>query len=74
MDGSTPTEDVEEILDISLPEGEYDTLGGMIMSELGRIPEKEDMIEIEGYVFTVESLDDKRIERVLVVKKQETAD
>ncbi len=66
FDGTTDIEEVEELLDIKLPEGDYDTLGGLIMSELGRIPTPEENAEIEcaGFRFIVEELDERRIERV----------
>lgn len=66
FDGTTDIEEVEELLDIKLPEGDYDTLGGLIMSELGRIPTPEEHAEIEcaGFRFIVEELDERRIERV----------
>ncbi|MDR1891921.1 MAG: hemolysin family protein [Oscillospiraceae bacterium] len=73
MDGSIFIEEVEERLNTKLPEGEYDTLGGMIMAQLGRIPEKDEhpSVECGGYLFTVESLEDRRIERVLAEKMEE---
>lgn len=68
FDGTTDIEEVEEMLDIKLPEGEYDTLGGFIMSELGRIPEENDEIESQGYRLVVEELDERRIDRVRIEK------
>ncbi len=66
FDGITDIEEVNEALDITLPEGEYDTLGGFIMSELGRIPQEDEKPEIEacGFRFTVEEMDERRIEKV----------
>lgn len=73
VDGTTDIEEVEEALEIKLPEGEYDTIGGMIMSELGRIPEEGEhpVVEICGYRFTVQAVDERRIEDVLVEKLPE---
>ncbi len=71
FDGTTDIEEVEETLDISVPEGEYDTLGGLIMSELGRMPEEKDEIICEGYKFIVEELDERRIDRVRIEKLPE---
>ena len=66
FDGTTGIEEVEETLDIEIPEGEYDTLGGLIMSELGRMPEENDEIICEGYKFIVEEMDERRIDRVRI--------
>lgn len=66
IDGTTDIEEVEDLLDIKLPEGEYETIGGLIMSELGRIPKpgEEAIIESAGFRFIVVELDERRIERV----------
>lgn len=73
IDGTMDIEEVDEALDITLPEGEYDTIGGLIMNELGRIPGEDEhpAIEICGYRFTVQSIDERRIEDVLVEKLPE---
>ena len=76
LDGTTDIDEVEEILDIQIPDGEYDTIGGFIMSELGRIPTEDEhpTIECAGYSFTVEEVDERRIERVLAEKLPDTDD
>ena len=71
FDGITDIEEVEETLNIKIPEGEYDTLGGLIMSELGRMPEENDEIICEGYKFIVEEMDERRIDRVRIEKLPE---
>ena len=44
--------------------GEYDTLGGLILSFHEDIPAKGDIIKVEGFLFSIETIDDKRIDRV----------
>lgn len=68
FDGTTDIEEVEETLGIDIPDGEFDTLGGLIMSELGRMPEEKDEIIYEGHKFLVEEMDERRIDRVIVEK------
>lgn len=70
IDGTTDIEEVEELLGIHFPEGEYDTIGGFIMSELGRIPSEDEHPEIvfENCRFTVDSVDERRIEQITVEK------
>ena len=74
LDGATDIEEIEEILNIEIPEGEYDTIAGFIMSELGRIPGEDEhpVIEFAGYTFTVEEVDERRIERVIAERLPET--
>ena len=59
-----------DLLDVALPEGDYDTLAGYIVSTLGRIPtEKEHpSVTYENVEFTVEQVTDRRISKVRVVK------
>ncbi len=73
IDGTTDIEEVEELLDIKLPEGEYDTIGGFIMSIIGRIPSPDEQVQVEaeGYSFTVVEMDERRIERVKVERLPE---
>ncbi len=70
ISGSTELEIVEEKLGIEMPEGEYETLSGFLMSQLGRIPGKEDRPEVEfnGFVFKVEEVDENRIVSVKACK------
>jgi putative hemolysin len=76
IDGITDIEEVEEELDIKLPEGDYDTLGGFIISELGFLPVDGEMntVEYNGIEFTVLNVEDRRIGKVKVhiPPKQET--
>lgn len=72
IEGTADLAEVERLLDVELPEGDYDTLGGLIVDRLGRIPSEEEhpSLEIEGFTFTVEHVEDRHIEKVHVVKKQ----
>ena len=66
VDGTTDIDEVAELLDLEIPEGDFDTLGGFLMSKLGRIPDADEhpQVEFENAVFTVQSMDDRRIESV----------
>ncbi len=66
VDGTADIDEVADLLDIEIPEGDYDTLGGFLMSKLGRIPDTDEHPEVrfENAVFTVQSMDDRRIESV----------
>jgi len=47
-----------------LPDGDYDTLGGLILEYNENIPSKNEVIEIEQFVFTILTLADNRIDQV----------
>ena len=75
IDGIADLDEVEEELGVKLPEGDYDTIGGMIMSMLGRIPEENECptVEASGFTFTVARMDERRIEEI-VAKRNVEAD
>lgn len=69
FDGLIPVPELKDRLDLKeLPEedrGRYNTLAGMIMLLLGRLPRTADSVEWEGWRFEVVDLDGKRVDKVL---------
>lgn len=77
LEGSLEIEDVEKIVGRSLPEGEYDTLGGMILDQLPALPGPEDRpsVTIDDMVFCVLSVAGRKIDRIrAVIPVQEDED
>jgi putative hemolysin len=74
MDGLIPVPELKDRLEIKeLPEedrGRYNTLAGMIMLLLGRLPRTADAVLWEGWRFEVVDLDGKRVDKVLVTRTQ----
>lgn len=71
FDGEIPLYEVEKILEIDLPEGDYDTLSGYLLFELNRIPnDKENgiVIETEKVNFKIEKIKRNRILKVKACK------
>lgn len=72
IDGSTPVEDIKDILSLqSLPgedEGHYRTLAGLIMYILNRIPTAGDYFKLGGLRYEVVDMDGKRVDKVLVMR------
>jgi putative hemolysin len=70
MDGLIPVPEMKDRLDLKeLPEeerGRYNTLAGMIILLLGRLPATADVVEWESWRFEVVDLDGRRIDKVLV--------
>lgn len=68
IDGTLSVSELEELLDTELPEGDYDTVAGFVLDQLGHIPEQgeEAAIQFENLTFTVREMDDLRIENILV--------
>ncbi len=70
VDGSISIYELEKILDIEIPDGDYDTLSGYILEELGRIPtaKEKPVIETDNAIYKVEKFEDNRIVSVKVCK------
>lgn len=47
-----------------LPDGEYETVGGFLMSELGRVPRRGDLVDGVGFEVTVRRMDGRRVREV----------
>ena len=74
MDGMTPLEDALEKLDITFPEeDEFETLNGLLISLIHRIPSEDEHITTEafGYEFEVLEVENKMIKKVKITKIQE---
>ncbi|MCX5862318.1 MAG: hemolysin family protein [Desulfomonile sp.] len=59
-------DDFEERFGVILPRGGYDTLGGLIIHLLGKVPKKGEEIFFQGLRMCIHGADPKRITRVLV--------
>ena len=70
LNGSMSVYEVEKVLDVSIPEGDYDTISGYLIEELGRIPNDKEkpIIETPSVVYKVEKSKDKRIIKVKACK------
>ncbi len=69
IEGSFLVDELEELLKIYLQDKDkYNTLGGLIMYHLNRIPNTGDSFELAHYLFKVVDMDGKRVDKVLVKK------
>jgi len=59
-------EELGEALDMQLPQGDYDTVGGWLTAHLGRIPHNGEQISLEGLQIHVMDADARRINRVRI--------
>jgi putative hemolysin len=68
IDGSASIFDVNEHFGLSLPEQDYDTIGGFIFGELGRIPIAGDIVPVDGArELHVREVEERRVTRVLLM-------
>ena len=54
-------DEVAEATGFLMPEGDYETLAGLVLARLGRIPEVGDDVEVDGWHLTVMRRDRNRI-------------
>ena len=77
LDGLLPVDEVKELLELSeLPDEDsvrYQTLGGLIVAGLGRIPAVSDQYDYAGWRFEVINMDRHRVDRVVVRRIEEQA-
>lgn len=73
MDGMAPLSEVEQTLDISFEGEEYDTLNGLLISRLDRIPSdgEQPRIEEKGWLFQISKVENKIIRLVKITKMEE---
>ncbi|MBL8609116.1 MAG: HlyC/CorC family transporter [Myxococcales bacterium] len=69
-DAAVPLSDLEPYIGMVLPaEGEFESLGGLIVERSGRVPEVGTEVKIDGYTLIVREADETRVVRVEIVKK-----
>lgn len=59
-------EDLEDLLDMTLPKGDFDTVGGLIITELGRIPVRGERMLVGGLDIHIQEADPRRVIRILI--------
>ena len=62
----TRVEDFNEFFECALSDEEYDTVGGLVMHELGRLPRRGEKVELEGFEFVIVKADKRRVDALQV--------
>ncbi len=70
LEGLVTINDLNDELDTELESESHDTISGLLLDELGYIPEENDLqtVELDGLRFEIQKIQDKRIEQILVTK------
>jgi len=68
----TPIADFNERVGADFPDEEYDTVGGMVTSEFGHLPDVGEEAAIGTYLFHVTAADDRRVQQFRVVRQADS--
>jgi len=70
VDGLISLEDLLDETGIAIPDGPYETVGGYVMHQLGRIPEVGDLIETPEFTLKVLGMEGKRAGQLLISRAE----
>jgi CBS domain containing-hemolysin-like protein len=59
-------DDAAQLLGGDLPQGPWDTVGGLMLDQVGRVPDEGDSVEVDGFRLTALKVRGRRIERVRI--------
>ncbi len=69
VDGRRPIGEVNEVVGSGFESEDLDTIGGLVLGQLGRAPEVDDEVRMGDHVLRVEEVDGRRVARVSVKKE-----
>jgi len=64
LSGLLRVDEVADATGFTAPDGEYETLGGVVQANLGRVAAVHDVVELDGWSLTVEKMDGRRVDVV----------
>ena len=68
VDAIAEIADFNEYFDVGLPDDEFDTVGGIVVHALGRLPKVDETVSIENFDFTVIAADKRKVTLLQVSK------
>ncbi|MFJ1759707.1 hemolysin family protein [Amycolatopsis sp. NPDC088138] len=76
VSGQLRPDEVTDVTGFRMPDGDYETIAGLILERLGKIPAEGDAAEVDGWRLTVTTMDKRRVAEVEVapVRTEEPAD
>jgi CBS domain containing-hemolysin-like protein len=66
VSGQLRADEVTDVTGFRMPDGDYETIAGLVLERLGRIPAEGDAAEVDGWWLTVTSMDRHRIAEIQV--------
>ncbi len=69
VDARTALDEVNELLHAQLPEGDWDTIGGLLYHHLGHVPVEGESVVVDGWLLTAQRIQGRRIGRVRITRQ-----
>ncbi|MBM6836970.1 HlyC/CorC family transporter [Clostridium saudiense] len=66
VDGSARLDDISELIGVNMESEEFDSVGGLVIGELGRFPEQNEEVQLNSIRLVVEEVDKNRIKKVRI--------
>jgi len=66
VDARMPVDEVNELLSLELPEGDWDTVGGLLFSRLGHVPAEGEVLDVDGHSLRAERVVGRRVGRIRI--------
>lgn len=67
VDGGTSIDDLNDLLNVHLPNEDWDTVAGFVFGTLEHVPEPGEAVEFDGWQFVTEEVEGRRIRRIRIV-------
>jgi len=74
VDGKLPIETLRHDHGVDIPDGDYDTVAGFVLSQLGRVPSEGESLDCAGWSFTVSEVHKHRVARLSINKAAQSAE
>ncbi|PKN50607.1 MAG: hypothetical protein CVU55_16055 [Deltaproteobacteria bacterium HGW-Deltaproteobacteria-13] len=67
VSGRLEMDTLQQLLHTQFPEGNYETIGGFLMQQMGRIPQRKERFQYGGITFIIDNADQKSIKDVIII-------
>ncbi len=74
VDGGMRIEEVNEEMELDLPEGDYETVAGFVLCLLGHIPKQNEQLRYRGLKLVITEMRGRKIEKILLTKEKEAVE
>jgi putative hemolysin len=64
-----PIDEINDLLKLDFPEGDWDTVGGLVFNRLGHVPTEGETVELDGHRLRAERVQGRRIGRVRITPR-----